>query len=597
MIVDGWFGRILILVRDQQLSDSVTDAFSTTKSIHRNSNAIKDRCRSFHMQAGKPMIRLQLITMSGLLALLLVTEPRAAAQRQDEPLFAVSIRNAMLEQRFVRTRTEEEPVVTNILNSDVQGQQSTTTETRIRIVPDATQLRFDLISTGCVKSQTTGFNRQAVIDSTGQHQFEITKPFWFDGTRFLTRPGHGTIKATQAPQRVVSAVGANMPLLRPLSDRLAWEQVNRRQAEINQAVAKDVSRTVLPKIDRIVDSEFAQLGRQLTQLQTQLKSYLPTMPYTWTAQSTETAFSIAAIPQQSKQRTGEFAITATEFPTLATDEEIVFSVSESLTTGFLEHFVPAGTVLTDSQIESAATEWNQAGDERWSAAALSQVYLQLQRNAAAEPKMFSLQLAKVQPIAIRFDRGFICIDTSFQIVPKIGVPSGWMKVTWRLRGKGLANDQWAVTLTDVNVTDLEASIPIGRRQQSQVRVAQQELRIPVESTFVPDEAPGELFVPDDDSNIDQSDADNNERSENGTVESGTVWMTIVRNATQSIQKKAAPLVLPKEFDTPNTVAGSPGLRMVRIEAVNGVLRTAFRTVDRPASPQIQIPTDSSRGQK
>jgi hypothetical protein len=31
-------------------------------------------------------------------------------------------------------------------------------------------------------------------------------------------------------------------------------------------------------------------------------------------------------------------------------------------------------------------------------------------------------------------------------------------------------------------------------------------------------------------------------------------------------------------------AGSPKLRMVRIEAVNGVLRAAFRTVDRPVLP-------------
>jgi len=520
------------------------------------------------------MIGCKLSNISRLLALLLVSLPQAAAQTEDEPLLAVSIGNAMLERRFVRIRTEEEPVVTNILNSDVQGQQSTTTETRIRILPDATRLRFDLISTGCVKSQTTGFNRQATIDSTGQHTFEITKPFWFDGSRFLTQPGHGTIRASQAPQRVVSAVGANMPLLRPLSDRMAWEQVHRRQAQINQAVAKDVSRTVLPKVDRIVDNEFAKLGRQLTQLQSQVESYLSEIPFTWTARSTDTSFAVAAVPQVSDLQAKESIAAAINLPPLAADEEITFSISESTTTALLERFVSAGAILTDTQIESATEVWNQAGEDKWSFASLAQLYLQIQQNSSAKPKMFSIQLAKVLPVAVRFDRGFVCIDTSFQIVPTVGTPSGWMKITWRLRGKGISNDEWAVTLQHIDVGDLEESIPVGTIKRSQSRVAQQELRIPVESTFVPD-----------DDSIDATPAaEKNGSSEQNTLESGTVWMTIVKNATQSILKQSPPVILPKEFDAPNELVGSARLRMVRIESVNGVFRAAFQTVDAVVIP-------------
>jgi len=535
---------------------------------------MEDECRPFRTQTGKPMIGHKLSNISNLLAILLVSLPQAAAQPDDEPLLAVSIGNAMLERRFVRIRTEEEPVVTNILNSDVQGQQSTTTETRIRILPDATRLRFDLISTGCVKSQTTGFNRQATIDSTGQHQFEITKPFWFDGSRFLTQPGHGTIRASQAPQRVVSAVGANMPLLRPLSDRMAWEQVHRRQAQINQAVAKDVSRTVLPKVDRIVDNEFAELGKQLTQIQTQAESYLSAVPISWTARSTDTLMSVAAVPQMSDSGATESTTTITRFPQLAADEEITFSISESVTTALLERFVPAGLILSDAHIESASKVWNQSGEDKWSFASLAQLYIEIQRNSAAEPKVFSIQLANVQPLAVRFDRGFVCIETSFQIVPKVGTPSGWMKITWRLRGKGISNDQWAVTLQHVDVSDLEESIPVGSIKRSQLRVAQQELRIPVESTFAVD----------NDANGATPETARNESPQQNTVESGTVWMTIVKNATQSILKQSPPVILPKEFDAPNEIAGSVKLRMVRIESANGVLRAAFRTVDAPVVP-------------
>jgi len=525
----------------------------------------------FINKPGIPMIGRKVSNISSLLALLLVSLPTAAAQSESEPLFGVSVRSAMLERRFVRIRTEEEPVVTNILNSEVQGQQTTTTETRIRILPDPAKLRFELISTGCVKSATTGFSRQALIDSTGLHQFEITKPFWFDGSRFLTQPGYGTIRASQAPQRVVSAVGANMPLLRPLSDRMAWEQVNRHQAEINQAVAKDVSRTVLPKLDRIIDNDFAQLGQQVTEIQSQIAAYLSAMPLSWTAQSTETSFSVAAVLQGSDLRAPESLATTTDFPTLAADEEITFSISESVTTALLERFVPAGLILSDTQIESAAKVWNQAGEDKWSLASLSQLYLQIQRNSDAEPKIFSIQLARVQPLVVRFDRGFVCIDTSFQIIPKAGAPSGWMKITWRLRGKGISDDQWAITLQHVDVSDLEESIPVGRIEPSRLRVAQQELRIPVESTFVPE----------DDAIGAAPEASKSESQPQHTVESGTVWMTIVKNATQSILKQSPPVILAKEFETPEAMGGSAKLRMVRIEAVDGVLRAAFRTVDVP----------------
>lgn len=525
---------------------------------------------------GKFMMNCRLSNIYHLLALLFVSLPSAVAQSQVEPLAAVSIRNEMLERRFVRTRTEEEPVVTNILNSEVQGQQSTTTETRIRILPDPAKLRFELISTGCVNSQTTGFNRQATIDSTGQHEFEITKPFWFDGSRFLTQPGYGTIRASQAPQRVVSAVGANMPLLRPLSDRMAWEQVNRQQAVINQAVAKDVSRTVLPKLDRIVDDEFAQLGQQVTQIQSQISSYLSAMPLSWTAQSTDTLFSVAAVRQGADLQAPESKATATSFPPLAADEEIAFSISHAVTTALLDRFVPSGLILSDTQIESASKVWNQAENDKWSLASLSQLYFQIQRDSSAEAKIFSIQMATVQPLAIRFDRGFVCIDTTFQIVPKVGVPSGWMKITWRLRGKGISDDQWAITLQHVDVSEFEQSIPVGSVKPSQLRVAQQELRIPVESTFVPDNI--------EDASDVIPETLKSESQQQNSEESGTVWMTIVKNATQSILKQSPPVILPREFDTPYATAGSAKLRMVRIESADGVLRAAFRTVDAPVGP-------------
>ena len=513
--------------------------------------------------------------MCRLSLILLLTLPQPAAQGTEDSLFGITIRNTAMEQRFVRTRTEQEAVATNILGSDVQGQQTTTTATRLRILPDGGSVRFELTNTGDVTSQTTGINRQARVDSVGQHHFEITKPFWFNGTAFLTQPGYGTIQATEAPQRVMSAVGATMPLLRPLSDRIAWDQVTRQQAQINQAVADDVSRDVLPKIDRIVDEEFARLGRQLAGLRTQVESTLRKTPLSWVARSSETSFSIVAIPKQHGEAESGFNTVPVDVPPLADGEELAFEMSDSVATALLEQFVPGGLVLSDTQVQEASKVWNRTGDEKWSVASLKQLLREIERNASAEPTMFSIQLARVQPIAIRFDRGDVCIETSFQIIPKVGSPSGWMKTSWRMRGRGVSDDQWAVALNQVDVGSAEDSIPVADLIPPEPDPANPELRIPSDMTFEPNEDPGPVNP---DSGLDT------DEPQVTTVESGTVWISVVKNATQSILKQIPAATLPKEFDAPDGLPGSPKIRLMRIESANGVLRAAFRLVDCVPAP-------------
>ena len=510
------------------------------------------------------------------LILLLLTRHGAIAQAIEAPLFGITIRNATLEQRLGRTRTELEPVTTNIMDSDVRGQQTTTTETRLRIIPETGSMRVDVVSIGDVRSQTTGINSQALIDSTGQHHFEITKPVWFNGTTFLTQSGHGTIRASQAPQRVVSAVGATMPLLRPLSDRLAWEQVTRRQAEINQAVAEDVSRTVLPKIERIVDAEFAQLGRQLAVLREQVESTLGTSRLDWVARSAETASFIAAIPQRLDVAENRVPSSqAVNVPELANGEEVVFTISDSVATALLAQYIPSGLILTDTQVEIASKAWNKTGDQKWTLASVRQLFQEIERHASAEPTAFSIQLANVEPIVVRFDRGDVCLETSFQIHPKGAAPSGWMKTTWRMRGRGVSKDQWAVALHQVDVGEVGDSIPVSRDQRPEPQLFRPVLLIPSKTAFESH---------DSSSPLDFESESGKPEAQVTTVESGTGWMSIVKHATQSLLKQIPVATLQKEFDAPTSLPGSPRIRVVRVESAGGVLRAAFRLVDRDPQP-------------
>ncbi len=118
---------------------------------------------------GRPL-RLNFLPATMTIVLLVVCHVFAAAAagaqensaaRTSRPLFGFAIRNALLEERFHRTRNEQEAVSKLLMNTNVTGSQSTVTETRLRIVPDDKSLRFELLNSGDVTSQTTGFNQQA----------------------------------------------------------------------------------------------------------------------------------------------------------------------------------------------------------------------------------------------------------------------------------------------------------------------------------------------------------------------------------------------------------------------------------------------------
>jgi hypothetical protein len=221
----------------------------------------------------------------------------AEEANETSSYFGVTVRNSAIEDRFARSRNETEPVAKILLNADVRGEQTTVTETRLRVLPSEEEIRFDVVNVGQIVSQTTGISRQAMVESQGLQNFEAIKPFWFDGRKFLTKPAHGTILASQAPQRVVSSVGTRMPLLRGMGDRIAWSEVVRRGPQINQAVAADVSKDVFPKVDRIVNQEFAALGHEWSELQRSISEVSGETQISWSARSSESLATVWAISE------------------------------------------------------------------------------------------------------------------------------------------------------------------------------------------------------------------------------------------------------------------------------------------------------------
>lgn len=503
-----------------------------------------------------------------LLVRLVLPECRASGQDADgrntsRPLFGVAVRTSILEERFRRTRSEEEAVSKMLLNSNVTGTQCTVTETRLRVVPDPKSLRLEFLNCGDVTSQTTGFNRQATVDSVGKHHFEVIKPLWFDGSVFLTVPAYGTIRASQTPQRVVSTVGASMPLLGPLSDRVAWNEVARRTPQINQAVAEDVSRDVLPKIDRLIDADFARLQRQWTTTQQQVNSEFEANGLTWAARSDEESVAVWTEDRRSCEFDSVTAVPQ-EARIVRDDEAVVAFVSEDAVGTLLEKYFPAGLRLTDTQLQKIALPENETDWQgQFSLEQLVGLISQIRSMEGAEAGLFTLEFAPQHPLEIHFAGGDVRLTATFQIHPKIGASSGWMSTTFNLHGKRLSANEWTVAVRSVDVGE-NAELPQSIASEG-ARPSLQPLRIPTEG----DTNEGNDFRQNPDVN----------NKDVTTVQAGTVWIPIIRNAAETLAEKIPHVKLPLEFDGPEAIAGSLRFRLGRIDSANGILRVSLRIRD------------------
>lgn len=430
------------------------------------------------------------------------------------------------------------------MNSEVTGQQTTVTETRIKLLPSDDGIRFDVINSGEVTSQTTGINRQALVESSGSQHFEATKPFWFDGTRFLTKPAYGTVQASQSPQRVVSAVGARMPAFSGVGDRIAWNEVIRRGPQINQAVAEDVSRDVFPKVDRIVDNDFAALGLQWAKLQQSAENVLPSSAFKWVARSGESLSSIWVVEDETSRR---LASVPRPLRTLDSSEDLAFFVSEEAVGSMLSQYVRGGVTLTDNQLQQlqAAME-PRAGDTMDMSLARLQAALRSIQSAPQEATLFSVELPKEKPLQVRFEGGDIRLIATFQVHPKLGAASGWMTTSFNFRGKRLSDREWTMAVRSIDVNALEAA----SETEAVANQPASDLSIPTEGAKAAEEVT--------------------------TVQAGTAWNTIIQAAVEGMGKKIPQAPLPLSFSTGNALPGAKQLRIVQVDSDQGVLRCSFR---------------------
>lgn len=167
---------------------------------------------------------------------------------------------AFLNRLASERRTENGGVVDFILGANVSGNQTTSTEVKIDLVPSATVAQFDIVANGAISSSTVGSTDQANIYTQGNHFFTASKRVLFNGDKFWTQPARISVSANN------TTVGADtqysgMPLIGGFANRVAVRKAEELRGESEAIAASRVQDNVLPKFNGEVDKEFGANGK------------------------------------------------------------------------------------------------------------------------------------------------------------------------------------------------------------------------------------------------------------------------------------------------------------------------------------------------
>ena len=509
-------------------------------------------------------------------------------RRERKMLAGLLVRSSMIAGLVKDQRLQSEPVAKQLLGNPVQGCQTTITETRLKFIPDPARIHAELVSKGNITSRTETRNPQALIQSAGHHQFEITKPVYFDGQRLLTQPGYGVIQVSQSPVRVMSSLTA-VPLLGAAADQVAWSEVMRRQPEIERALAEDLSREVIPKVDREIDQELATFSLQIQRLSKHLTTSLGTLPQQLSVDTTTKALRFRLQSEVVLSQPGRDGDRKTDWE-LDTTEDVVFLLDEHFVTSAINRMIPANTVIPDSQLVSLQNALQSLQDGKpWSQFRAEGIQ-QFKHHESSDASLFSIQLADEQPFSILFLQGVVAVRMKCQIIPKFGNPSQWLHLETRWKGQGVDADYWSIKDCGVDVTE---------HQTRQMHSPNQQIPTGSIST------PLNLLIPQAASTSSEhltsgetpSTADPTARQDNlSTQTTGSLnWIRLVKTTASSLISSLPAVRLPRSIAVPEVLkfllasqdpvdaAGmqsilNSNVQLHRIQCQNGQLRVSFRLI-------------------
>lgn len=360
-----------------------------------------------------------------------------------------TVRTDLLSPFVNRQTVQGNNVATRVLEADVRGCQTTTTSIQLESVDCPDMARLNFLATGHVATDTVGFTPQARVKTLGNHVFNVTKPVYFDGLQFLTKPAFGRLQARQVPT-AVNSVATGMPLLGPIGDQIAWKEVYRRMPASDAITVRRVADDVLPKVNSGVDN-------QLVRLNTNWRTVREVMdltfdgPLSWSTSSTARDVTVAVKNPAVSPVVSPTGMTLTS--TLDPAEVAAVTLSEAAVNHWLERQPLAGLTISDASFQKILAVIQQAEKDP------QRIISELRNigSLAAEPLLFSVRLAQQTPIALSFDKALLVLSLKFQVLPK-SAPAGQMQLMRiQLGGQSETAGGWSLSLSGISVEPADSS--------------------------------------------------------------------------------------------------------------------------------------------
>jgi hypothetical protein len=405
--------------------------------------------------------------------------PALGTTSNDRPPFHAIVSARLITTLFQSERSQQEPVQKTIFGAQINGNQSTTTTVRAELAECAEQIRINLQNHGTVTSRTSGITPQALVENSGRHQFQITKPVYFDGQSFRTQRAYGIIQASQVPVRVQSSA-SGVPIVGPVADRIAWSEVMRMSPQIADAVAQDLSTDILPKVDAATDAELVQLNTTLAETLQITERFSVLKAHRLRTSSTADSASLSVILRSSDSRSPEIQTAAK--PSWQSSgksdpaDDVVLEFSDTIVESLLLEVLSPGRLITDREMKnpgllltpqkpdsrrdvssvpdstsSRSSAVGATGDGRWT----DQGEKSDPEIDSASAELFSIQLAEERPVSVAFRNGEIQLSVNFQVILRTGQKSGWHSAGVRVEGTNHNKEEWGLRVSDASVVTLK----------------------------------------------------------------------------------------------------------------------------------------------
>ncbi|WP_437225104.1 hypothetical protein SH661x_003918 [Planctomicrobium sp. SH661] len=352
-----------------------------------------------------------------------------------------------LASSFVGTDTTDEgPFQDFVMGAQVNGTQKTKAHTTLDFTPDPNTARMLYVLKGVTANETVALVQRAAIRSAGTFEFEMTKQIEFNGQAIRTWSPSAFMKIRQEHLGAETAV-SNVPLLGPLANNIVLNVAEQRKPMSENIAAHRVTQQVAPQFNSRLDQELAKLNQQLhgpLKNQMAAKGMLPSRISTMTTDDAllcgfefqpplaEAADSSGAQILAVTQRAPTKLITRRLVPTLESQsgfeslleaptpysldaktlrDRACLLIHASLIENLADRFRVAGREIPDTQVQRLFGDAPASGEN-------------------AKPQLYTLLIAKEQPVTAEIDGGEFVVSIRLGIRPVVGpeIPTQVVKV-------------------------------------------------------------------------------------------------------------------------------------------------------------------------